>query len=75
MTPALRRKLDALVERREEVERLLADPAVGADQNRFRTLSREFSTLQPASRPRASSSLPASRSSCARSRATRGSPG
>ena len=47
MTPALRRKLDALVERREEVERLLADPAVGADQNRFRTLSREFSTLQP----------------------------
>jgi len=47
MTPALRRKLDALVERREEVERLLADPVVGADQNRFRTLSREFSTLQP----------------------------
>ena len=47
MTPALRRKLDALVERREEVERLLADPVVGADQNRFRTLSREFATLQP----------------------------
>ena len=37
MTPALRRKLDALVERREEVERLLADPVGGADQNRFRT--------------------------------------
>ena len=47
MTPALRRKLDALVERREEVERLLADPVIGADQNRFRALSREFSTLQP----------------------------
>ena len=47
MTPALRRKLDALVERREEVERLLADPVVGGDQNRFRSLSREFSTLQP----------------------------
>ena len=47
MTPALRRKLDALVERREEVERLLADPSVAADQNRFRNLSREFSTLQP----------------------------
>ncbi len=47
MTPALRRKLDALVERREEIERLLADPAVAADQTRFRTLSREFSTLQP----------------------------
>ena len=47
MTPALRRKLDALVERREEIERLLADPSVAADQNRFRNLSREFSTLQP----------------------------
>ena len=47
MTPALRRKLDALVERREEVERLLADPVVASDQNRFRNLSREFATLQP----------------------------
>ncbi|GHC08110.1 peptide chain release factor 1 [Thermomonas carbonis] len=47
MTPALRRKLDALVERREEVERLLADPAIAADQHRFRNLSREFATLQP----------------------------
>ena len=47
MTPALRRKLDALVERREEVERLLADPSAAADQNRFRNLSREFATLQP----------------------------
>ena len=47
MTPALRRKLDTLVERREEVERLLADPAVAANQARFRNLSREFATLQP----------------------------
>ena len=47
MTPGLRRKLDALVERREEIERLLADPSVATDQNRFRSLSREFSTLQP----------------------------
>ncbi|HOV95345.1 MAG TPA: peptide chain release factor 1 [Thermomonas sp.] len=47
MTPALRRKLEALLERREEVERLLADPAVAADQTRFRNLSREFSSLQP----------------------------
>jgi peptide chain release factor 1 len=47
MTPALRRKLEALLERREEVERLLADPAVAADQARFRNLSREFSGLQP----------------------------
>ena len=47
MTPALRRKLEALLERREEVERLLADPAVAADQTRFRSLSREFASLQP----------------------------
>ena len=47
MTPALRRKLEALLERREEVERLLADPAVAGDQARFRNLSREFSNLQP----------------------------
>ncbi len=47
MTPALRRKLQALLERREEVERLLADPAVAADQARFRSLSREFASLQP----------------------------
>ncbi len=47
MTPALRRKLEALLERREEVERLLADPTVAADPARFRALSREFSSLQP----------------------------
>jgi peptide chain release factor 1 len=47
MTPALRRKLDALVERREEVEHLLADPSVAADQARFRNLARELATLQP----------------------------
>ena len=47
MTPGLRRKLEALLERREEVERLLADPAVAADQTRFRGLSREFASLQP----------------------------
>lgn len=47
MTPGLRRKLEALLERREEVERLLADPAVASDQARFRSLSREFASLQP----------------------------
>ena len=47
MTPGLRRKLEALLERREEVERLLADPAVAGDQARFRSLSREFASLQP----------------------------
>ena len=47
MTPNLQRKLEALAERHEEVGHLLADPAVLADNTRFRTLSREFSQLEP----------------------------
>ncbi len=47
MNPGLRRKLEALLERRDELERLLADPGVVADNERFRNLSREFSQLQP----------------------------
>ena len=39
MTPSLRRKLEALAERREELERLLADPGVAADNARLRDLS------------------------------------
>ena len=47
MTPTLRRKLEALAERREELERLLVDPAVAADNARFRDYSREFAQLEP----------------------------
>ena len=47
MTPSLRRKLEALAERREELEHLLADPGVLADNARFRDLSREFAQLEP----------------------------
>ncbi|WCE02854.1 peptide chain release factor 1 [Pseudoxanthomonas sp. JBR18] len=47
MTPTLRRKLEALAERREELERLLADPEVASDNERFRNLSREFAQLEP----------------------------
>jgi len=47
MTPTLRRKLEALAERREELERLLADPGVIGDANQFRKLSREFAQLEP----------------------------
>ncbi|MCL7715199.1 peptide chain release factor 1 [Stenotrophomonas mori] len=47
MSPTLRRKLLALAERREELERLLADPGVVADNARFRALSREFAQLEP----------------------------
>ena len=47
MTPGLRRKLEALAERHEEVGRLLADPGVLADNARFRTLSKEYAQLEP----------------------------
>jgi len=47
MTPTLRRKLEALAERREELERLLSDPTVVGDNERFRAYSREFSQLEP----------------------------
>ncbi len=47
MTPSLRRKLELLVERHEEVGRLLADPGVISDNARYRTLSREYSQLDP----------------------------
>ncbi|WP_305805976.1 peptide chain release factor 1 [Stenotrophomonas sp. YIM B06876] len=47
MTPTLRRKLEALAERREELERLLSTPEVVADNERFRNFSREFSQLEP----------------------------
>ncbi len=47
MTPTLRRKLEALAERRDELERLLSDPGVLADNERFRSYSREFAQLEP----------------------------
>jgi len=47
MLPTLRRKLEALAERRDELERLLSDPSTVADQGRFRALSREFAQLEP----------------------------
>ena len=47
MNPSLRRKLEGLAERREELERLLADPSTATDAQRFRALSREFAQLEP----------------------------
>ena len=47
MTPTLRRKLEALAERREELQHLLSAPEVVADNDRFRSLSREFAQLEP----------------------------
>ena len=45
MTPTLQRKLERLAERHEELTRLLAQPEVAGDPERFRTLSREYAHL------------------------------
>ena len=47
MTPSIRRKLEALAERHEEIGLLLAQPDVLADGQRFRELSREYAQLEP----------------------------
>jgi peptide chain release factor 1 len=47
MTPSIRRKLEALAERHEEVGLLLSQPDVLGDSNRFRELSREYAQLEP----------------------------
>jgi len=47
MTPGIRRKLEALAERHEEVGRLLAEPDVMGDPGRFRALSQEYAKLEP----------------------------
>ncbi|HPA01497.1 MAG TPA: peptide chain release factor 1 [Chiayiivirga sp.] len=46
MTPGIRRKLDALAERHEEVGLLLAEPSIHSDPARFRALSREYAQLE-----------------------------
>jgi peptide chain release factor 1 len=47
MTPSIRRKLEALAERHEEVGLLLSQPDVLGDNTRFRELSREYAQLEP----------------------------
>jgi peptide chain release factor 1 len=47
---SLRAKLAGLVERHEEIARLLADPATIADQQRFRELSKEYARLEDVAR-------------------------
>lgn len=47
MTPSIRRKLEATVERHEELALLLSQAEVLADNARFRELSREYAQLQP----------------------------
>ena len=47
MTPSIRRKLDELAERHQEVALLMAQPDAVSDANRFRELSREYAQLEP----------------------------
>lgn len=47
MTPSLLRKLEILAERYEEVGHLLSDVSVINDNQKFRTLSKEYSQLEP----------------------------
>ncbi len=49
MTPSIRRKLEALAERHEEVGLMLSQSEVIADNDRFRALSREYAQLEPLS--------------------------
>jgi peptide chain release factor 1 len=47
MNDNLRRKLQRLLERHEEIEQLLADPEVIGDQQQFMRLSQEYARLEP----------------------------
>ncbi len=46
MNPSVYQKLEALIERFEEVQALLSDPETIANQDKFRALSREFKQLE-----------------------------
>ncbi|HEX7046633.1 MAG TPA: peptide chain release factor 1 [Gammaproteobacteria bacterium] len=50
MKTSIHNKLERLVERHEEVGRLLSDPDIINDNNRFRDLSREYARLEPVTR-------------------------
>jgi len=47
MNPQMRAKLEHLLERREEINALLSDPAVIGNQNSFRDLSIELADISP----------------------------
>ncbi len=47
MKASIRSKLENLSERLEELNALLADPGVIADQNKFRSLSQEYAEVNP----------------------------
>jgi len=47
MKTSIEQKLERLADRYEEVSALLSDPEVIGDQNRFRSLSKEYAELEP----------------------------
>ena len=47
ISPSIRRRLDQLSDRHEEVSASLSDPMVIADSDRLRTLSKEFAKAEP----------------------------
>jgi len=47
MKKSLELKLEQMVERYQEVERLLSEASVIADQQQFKTLSKEYAQLEP----------------------------
>ncbi|KAL8205100.1 UNVERIFIED_CONTAM: hypothetical protein K2H54_000313, partial [Gekko kuhli] len=44
--PSCARKLEGLIERHEEVQAMLGEPDVAADQDRYRALTREYAQLE-----------------------------
>jgi peptide chain release factor 1 len=50
MNPGIRQRLSEVSERCEELERLLADPEVIGDRQRFQAYSREYGELEPVMR-------------------------
>jgi peptide chain release factor 1 len=47
MQNTLKNKLESLVERHQEIARLLSDPKISSNQAQYRDLSKEYSQLQP----------------------------
>jgi len=46
MNPSIERKLEGLIERYEEVQALLGEPDIISDQDKFRSLSKEYAQLE-----------------------------
>ena len=47
MKPSIRQKLDLLVDRLDEIDRMLSAPSTANDMDQFRKLSRERAEIEP----------------------------